>query len=168
MFFNNCQTPAEVKNRYRSLALQNHPDRGGTNEVMKQINAAYHQMLKMLDGYVNQDVNGKEYTYRYNKTAEQSVMDKVQELLGLDLNGCTVEIVGTWIWIGGNTKPHRHILSNAKCVWHRNRKLWYWHPPKPWRTRYNKKMSYTDLRRSYGVSGRWDIEKEPVTLLQKS
>ena len=31
----------KVKKNYRSLALKNHPDRGGDGEVMKAINGAY-------------------------------------------------------------------------------------------------------------------------------
>jgi DnaJ-domain-containing protein 1 len=34
-------TPAEIRSRYRTLALQHHPDRGGDEARMREINAAY-------------------------------------------------------------------------------------------------------------------------------
>lgn len=37
--------PERVKQRYRELASEHHPDRGGSSEVMAQINVAYREAL---------------------------------------------------------------------------------------------------------------------------
>ena len=38
VFFNDCKTLEEAKKLYKKLAFENHPDRGGDNEKMQQIN----------------------------------------------------------------------------------------------------------------------------------
>ena len=40
-YFKNINSLAELKKEYRRLALENHPDRGGNNEVMQQINSEF-------------------------------------------------------------------------------------------------------------------------------
>ena len=39
-------TPAEIKQRYRELAFEHHPDKGGDPEVFKKISSA----MKTLQG----------------------------------------------------------------------------------------------------------------------
>jgi len=157
--FAGCGTPQEIKSLFRTLAFQNHPDRGGSNEAMKAINAAYHKALKGLHGFTSKGTDGKNHTYYYHRKAEQAVMDKVQELLGLNLTECSIEIIGTWVWVSGETKQHQAKLNSAKCRWHGKRGRWYWHTPSAYRRKYSH-ASMETLRRSYGVAGRWDVTEE--------
>lgn len=39
--FQNITSQAELKNQYRALAMQHHPDRGGDIKIMQEINAEY-------------------------------------------------------------------------------------------------------------------------------
>ena len=57
-YFNNIYTLNELKKEYRRLAMLYHPDRGGDNETMKEINAEYDLMFPGLRAV-------------YNATAEQ-------------------------------------------------------------------------------------------------
>ena len=34
--------------------------------------------------------------------------------------------LGSWLWISGNTFPHREELKRAGCRWSKSKKLWYW------------------------------------------
>lgn len=40
-YFSDCKTPDEAKDRYRFLAKENHPDKGGSSDTMKEINRQY-------------------------------------------------------------------------------------------------------------------------------
>ena len=40
MYFDNCKDKNEVKAMYRKLAMKYHPDRGGDDKTMAEINAA--------------------------------------------------------------------------------------------------------------------------------
>ena len=43
-YFQNINSLAELKKSYRILALQNHPDKGGSTETMQQINLEFERL----------------------------------------------------------------------------------------------------------------------------
>jgi len=147
--FSKCRSPQEVKSLYRQLAFRYHPDRGGDNEMMKRVNEMYHAALRRFHGFTSRGSDGKEHTYHYSEKVEQAVMDKISELLRARLKGCQIEIIGTWIWVSGDTKPNREKLSQCKCRWHSKRQRWYWRP-QAYRSRYNRNVSFDQLRLYYG------------------
>lgn len=146
-YFQGLGTVGEVKKEYRRLAKLNHPDIGGITAVMQAINAAYHDILNRLDGQTNIGSDGKEHTYRYDFQAEQEVIDKVYELLALKLD-VEIEIIGTWVWVSGDTKPIKDQLKEAGLRWHSKRLMWYWRRF-TYRRRFSN-MDFDDMRKMYG------------------
>lgn len=144
-WFAGFETPEAIKIRYRKLAMKYHPDRGGDVEAMQEINAQYQDALKYCDGQTSED-NGKEYTYRYQAEVEQAIMEKIAELLSLNMSQVDVALIGVWIWITGDTKPVKDSLKEAGCKWHTKRKCWYWHNGKK--------------RRSYSKAGLGQIAEK--------
>lgn len=143
-YFNNCNTLDELKKEYRRLAMIHHPDRGGDLETMKTINAEYEKRhAELLDGY--NSTHSEEY--QKHETAAEFIRI-IEELIKLD--GLEIELCGSWLWIGGNTKDNKDALKAAGCRWASKKKLWYWHPhdaaPKSYRG--NKSMGY--IREKYG------------------
>jgi len=161
-YFEGLFTVGDVKSRYRALAKANHPDQGGVTAVMQAINAAYHAALAALDGQENIGSDGKRHVYRYDHDVEQEVMDKVMELLGLHLPGVEIEIVGTWVWVSGDTKPVREQLKAAGLRWHSKRQRWYWRRF-TYRRHYSG-ASFETLRRMYSrtTAGRQWWRHEPL------
>lgn len=47
-FFSDCNTLDELKKKYRKLAMENHPDRGGDEDTMKKINDEYDRTFPIL------------------------------------------------------------------------------------------------------------------------
>lgn len=43
-------TPERIRERYRELAMENHPDRGGSAERMRQLNEAYERIALHREG----------------------------------------------------------------------------------------------------------------------
>jgi hypothetical protein len=123
-WFAGCHTVEEVKSLYRTLAKQHHPDRGGDTQTMQDINAAYHAALSRMDGQKHND-GEREYTYQYNQQREQAAMDKIAELLRIR-GTFDVYLIGTWVWVTGDTKPIKDELKKAGCQWHSKRSCWYW------------------------------------------
>ncbi len=155
-FFNGWETVGEVKAMYRELAKQFHPDVGGNEETMKQLNIEYHKVLESMNGQTRMGTDGKDHTYRYNSATEQAIMDKVNEILavayeqGLDWE---VEIIGIWVWVSGTVREDKGLLGYNKgeglgMKWQRNRLMWYWKPYKGRGRRSNK--STDELRDMYG------------------
>lgn len=48
MYFDNVKNLKELKERYRKLAMDNHPDKGGDVETMKRINCEYKLMFEKV------------------------------------------------------------------------------------------------------------------------
>jgi len=145
--FSNCSTVGAVRSEYRRLAMLHHPDRGGDNETMRAINLAYGRALSERDGEISTGFDGQPHEYHYNARVEKAAMDKVLEILGANL-GVKVELIGTWVWVSGDTKPVKEQLKALGLRWHGKRVMWYWHVPS-YRRRYSG-VSTDALRRAYG------------------
>lgn len=79
----------------------------------------------------------------------QEIMDKIVELKQID--GITIDLMGSWLWVGGDTKPNRDALKAAGCRWAPKKGLWYWHTIKD-TTHYKRRKTYTieEIESKYG------------------
>lgn len=168
MFFKDCANPQEVKNEYRTLCFQYHPDTGhGDLEMMKKINIAYHTKLNGFDGQTSIGSDKKEHTYHYNQATEQDIMDKISELLKLKIEHNTdwqIELIGTWIWVSNTEKDEKDLLNKkgAGLKWHGKRGMWYWR--KFTYRRKMSKLSNNEMRTAYG-SQTFETEKKQAAML---
>ena len=128
MYFNKVSTVEELKRQYRHLVLENHPDAGGTEEIMKQINAEYEKLFARV-GNIHESINEPGETYEKEGAAvEDGYRDIIDALAGLAAKGLiTIEICGTWLWIGGNTWQYKDLIKGTGCKWSGSKKMWYWH-----------------------------------------
>jgi hypothetical protein len=117
-WFANCNNLEELKRTYKDLVMKHHPDRGGDNATMAQINAQYDKEFERLQKMTN------------NKTEQAEKVHEYRDLINklLNLNGIIIEICGAWLWISGNTKPHKDTLKELKCMWSPKKVMWYWRP----------------------------------------
>ena len=68
----------------------------------------------------------------------------------MKLDGLEIELCGSWLWIGGNTKEHKDALKAARCRWSSNKKLWYWHHSEEGRKWHRGKATMNQIRSKYG------------------
>lgn len=148
-FFAGLISPELVKKHYRKLAMEHHPDRGGSTEIMQAVNVQYHIALSRCDGFKSIDDQGKEHKYHYDQDIEQAIMDKISELLKLRMSGVEICLIGTWLWVRGATKPFKDQLKALSCRWHSKRICWYWKPYSG-RTHYNRHADFASLAWKYG------------------
>jgi len=135
---------------YRKLAFQHHPDRGGSNEAMKAVNNEYDELFPRLkDKHRSKD--GETYTAKQatTETADQ-FKDIIDELMRMD--GITIEIIGTFIWLSGNTKPYKEKLKAMRFRWSQNKTAWYL-APEDYKKRSRKDYDLDEIREMYGTSG---------------
>ena len=89
--FNNCSSVMEAKKIYRDLSKSNHPDHGGSEDMMKQINIEYERFLKnFIDGRVNEFTENKDYDINSEPFA-----DMLKKVMDFDMD---IEIIGFWIY----------------------------------------------------------------------
>ncbi len=65
-----------------------------------------------------------------------------------DLN-LTIEICGNWVWLHGDTRPHKDILKTSGFKWAPKKKLWYWRPAE-YRSFSRGKFSMNEIREKHG------------------
>ena len=153
-FFQGCRTPNEVRHRYRDLAKQYHPDLGGDNGTMTEINYQHEIALQRLSGTYHETRKNRQgqsyrYTYTYDRDREDAIARMIIELLRLKMARVTVELVGSWIWVYGNTRPYKEALKAMKLRWSGKRKKWYYTQSRR-RRRAASKASFEGIRTKYG------------------
>jgi curved DNA-binding protein CbpA len=116
-YFAGVTTLEELKKQYRKLAMIHHPDRGGDLQAMKDINNEYEFLFKKLP--------------KNDKEKFAKVDDGFREIVNalINIDEIELEIMGSWLWVSGQTWEHRGILGKDgfKMQFSKNKKSWYWY-----------------------------------------
>ena len=147
--FAKATTLEELKSIYKKLAMKNHPDRGGSNEAMKEINNLYEEFFSILKN-THKNAAGETYAKETAETADW-FMDIINELLKMP--GLVIEIIGCFIWVSGNTKANKDGLKKIGMRWSNNKGMWYKSAP-GYKKRSKKQYSIDEIRNSFGVQYR--------------
>ena len=136
-------TPDEVKRAYRQAAKKYHPDINPAGaEMMKIINEAF-ETLQDYEGELDNADTAPEQEGSY----PEAVNDALNAIIAL--SGIEIEICGAWVWVGGNTYPHRSMLKEAGFRFASKKKRWYFRP-EDWRSTSRGQYSMEDIRSKYG------------------
>ena len=143
-YFDNCHTMDELKKEYRRLAALNHPDHGGDNETMAAINNEYSQRFEVLKHQHNASADEAHQTTE----APEEFINIINALVKIP--GLIVELCGCWLWISGDTRPHKEELKAAGCRWSSSKKMWYWRHQEDGAHWSRGKKSMSQIRMKYG------------------
>ena len=147
-WFSNPQTLEELKKQYKKLAMKHHPDvSGGNDSDMKEINTEYDLLFAKLKN-VHQAADGGTYTSKEETTETPEEFKDIINTL-VNLAGINIEICGSWLWITGNTYPHRKVLKELKFRFSKSKTAWYYHTADYKKTS-NKKFTLEQIRDLYG------------------
>lgn len=116
-YFIDCQTIEELKKTFKKLAMKNHPDLGGSTEVMQEINRQYEEMLRRLANNKNlNETSDNFYDWTQDKFAE--VIQKI-----IHFTGMTIEVIGEWIWCT-NSFQYKEQLKELGFWFAKSKKAW--------------------------------------------
>ncbi|MEI5995638.1 molecular chaperone DnaJ [Candidatus Enterococcus mansonii] len=155
-YINDVSTLEELKKVYKKLAFQHHPDRGGDEEVMKKINNEYDELFEQLKN-THKDKDGEFYTKETKETPEE-FRQLIYQLLALEMVSVSVEIIGSFIWVSGNTKPYKDQLKELGLRWSSKKLSWY-KSPEGYKRYGKKNYGMNEIRQMYG-SQRVNEEKK--------
>lgn len=161
-YFKLANTVQKIKVIYRELAVKFHPDLGGSEALMKELNNVYHALLKEKHNTTYKNTEGTTSTYYYNPKTEEAISVKLRELLGLRLpDDVTIELIGTWIWVSGNTKPHSKLLGkNGAGLWfNRKRQVWNFHV-KSGKKFFSSNKSMEEIKSTYGSVSNFQVNNQ--------
>lgn len=161
-WFNNPQSIEELKRQYHKLAIQHHPDKGGSLKDMQEINAEYDSLFAGLKN-THETAEGKTYTSNTEATETPEEFRTIINAI-IKLDGIQIEICGSWLWITGNTYNHRDILKELHFRFSKSKCAWYYHS-EPYNKRGRKTFTLDEIRSLHGsqiISGKPDLRLEIV------
>ena len=147
-WFSGIDNLNDLKAEYRRLVMKHHPDLGGDTRTMQDINRDYDFMFNVLKGV--QNVQASQLVCHVTATTETP--EKFREIIEvlIHLDGIEVELCGSWLWIGGNTKENREALKAAGCSWSPKKGMWYWHHKEDGARHSRGRYSMAEIRATYG------------------
>lgn len=162
-YFKNPQTLEELRKQYRDLLKKFHPDNeNGSEEITKAINAEYEQLFKVLKNRHesktdNSTDSGSKKSYdnmKWNFEEDEKLRDILNKVIHFE--NITIEIIGNWIWLSGNTYPYKKDLKELGFKWASQKKNWYWHS-ETFIKKSHRKLSMDEIRDYYGST---EVETE--------
>ena len=101
----------EAKKIYKTLAKKLHPDVGGSEEEFKILNAVYTDLIEHK-------------IYFSNEIKIDIEREKIISLI-LHFENITIELVGSWVWVSGDTKEIKEKLKEIGFKWASKKMMWY-------------------------------------------
>lgn len=126
MYFDRDFDSMEALRQYfRKLCLELHPDKHqGEEKVFEQyFKAMMNEYDEFLKSFIPGENRKRKKENQVNFDAESELGKVIASLIRL--SGLTIEICGSWLWIGGNTFQYREVLKTKGCKWQPKKKLWY-------------------------------------------
>ena len=157
-YFKDVKNLKELKAAHLELAKIHHPDNGGDAATMAAINAEYDAKVKELAG--------KEKPAKHTTDAADGMTDEeiaaaiaeefkatLEKLMALNLDGVKVELIGSWLWVSGNTKPIKDELKALKFRWcpKKDGQPWTWHDSYTYYPSSKGRSTKEDIENKYGV-----------------
>jgi len=102
----------EAKKIYKTLAKKLHPDVGGTDEEFKLLNEIYNNLI--------------EHKIYFSNDAKFDI--EIEKIISqiLHFENITIEVVGSWIWLSGDTRAIKETLKDLNFKWASQKKQWYY------------------------------------------
>ncbi|MCM1219838.1 MAG: J domain-containing protein [Lachnospiraceae bacterium] len=127
-WFKGTDSLNDLRKRYRKLVVKHHPDNGGSEDAIKEINAEYDILFKrMKEDYEHADTyhsatDKQKQQYDWQKDAQ--IREVIMQLSRF--KDITVEIIGVWIWVS-NCYEYRKELKELGFRFARQKQMWYLH-----------------------------------------
>ena len=153
-WFRDCHSVEDVKKTYRALCFKYHPDVNDAPDAeqkMKEINAEYEIAFNRFKNVHKAKAEQTATAGSAEAAAESAEVPEmfkniINGLVGCD--GVQIDIVGTWVWLTGNTFAYKDKIKQLGFRWASKKKAWYWHSPEEKAT--HSKMSLDEIKDKYG------------------
>lgn len=152
-YFKDCQTLDEAKKLFRKLVFQTHPDHGGTDE-------AFNAVVESFEAFKpSKEIREDEYKNWNGKTYAEIIN---QLLIIAKTYNIEIEIIGSWIWVSGETKAAKDMITaipigdSMKRAFRWKKVKWSFFPA-DYKKMNKKTFTHTEIQDMYGST---KIEQE--------
>lgn len=155
-------TIEDAKRQYKKLILTYHPDLAAKNgltveeatKACQTINAEW-DYIKKHNYNVHEGDDGDIFT-DWNQTSADETTERYADIIEqlVKMEGVTIEICGSFIWLGGNTFEHKDEIKalaayGVKVGWANKKKMWFL-APSDWKKKSHKELTMGNIRNTYG------------------
>lgn len=150
-YFTGCTTLESLKVRYREMAKALHPDLHPElgDAPMQALNAQFDALSAKLSR-VSADGCTEATEQEAREAQEVAEAFRAAVFAIIHLQGLNVELCGSWLWVSGNTYPHREALKAAGYRWASKKGMWYWRPEEAACAHHRRGASMAEIRMKYG------------------
>jgi curved DNA-binding protein CbpA len=110
-YFNSSE---DLKKQYRTWCKKLHPDHGGDPEAFRE----------MMEEYQETQLHGFKKEAQAQETELTAELERALKKI-VTLEGLEIDLVGSWLWVSGETFSFKDILKEAGFKWASKRKKWY-------------------------------------------
>ena len=135
----------DLKKDYLKFVKKLHPDNGGNEEDFKTLQNEYIDALKNV-GNKHYNKNNEIYNTDIDFN-DDNFLNIINNLIVID--DLNIEIIGSWIWITGDTKKHKGKIKALGCRFSKNKYCWYYHTGNYYKGN-NEHYTIEDLRVKFG------------------
>lgn len=152
-YFKNVKNLESLKNQFRRLVMELHPDKGGNQTDFIQMYKEFESLKIRLEN--GQMSSNKEF----KQTAEDiyNLIRKFDKLVNV-----RIEFVGNWVWLTdeeqGATYKQKEEIKSIKLKGYntarfaRKKRAWYF-SPEGYRKKSKKSFSLDEIKNKFGVQG---------------
>lgn len=141
-WFENVKKIEELRQLYRKLLKEHHPDNGGDEETMKEINLEYDRVFSDLSRFSS---DSGQCTGEEQKAENEAFKSILNEIINFNVE---IEIIGSWIWVF-NSYQFRSQLKKLGFKYAPKKKAWTWHYGE-FKQYHKGETSLDDIRAKYG------------------
>lgn len=163
-----------VKKEYKQFVKTYHPDLHGAEEydkynaLMGAVNEEYDFIINHWYSYTpakHTNSSTTNTTNTTNTTENGDISEELKEVLYKlnNIEGININIVGSWIWVDGNTKPVKDQLKAAGLKWHSKKAMWFYAPADSKRKGYHGNTTFADNCDKYGCTSFKSRGQERIT-----
>jgi hypothetical protein len=83
---------------------------------------------------------------------ESAALDQLLAQLSMLPGKIRIELIGTWLWVSGDTKPVKEELKKLGFSWHSKKVCWYLSLSGEYKPNRRASSHKLDIKRKYGVT----------------
>lgn len=146
-YFKGIKTIEDLKEKYRDLCKQLHPDNGGDTRAFQDMRNEFTNLFKTLKN-VHRTAAAQDQEEDQEEEAPEEFASVIAKVAGFDVD---IEIIGRWVWLSGNTYQYKDGIKAAGFFWSSKHKKWYWNGGTT-KSRKHSRMSYETIKAIHGYS----------------
>lgn len=166
-YFKDVRTLQDLKKAYKKVAVKLHPDNnGGRDAEFKEMQAEYDRLYQKLyhtKAQTTKDkTTNKKASYEDIKKESDLFKDIIDKLIHFNVN---IDIVGTWLWVYGDTYGCKDTLKELGFSWASQKKKWYYHDKEDGWTKKGRTLNYEQITSLHGCENVKTAEKKKEKVL---